>query len=332
MVRALRIISIVAIIAAVILLILPMVIGVRTNPEIEKRLKEPGAAEKFASAGGRSGKSEDQSSPLVKQATDFTRYLNPPPPPPPVTPAESAGRTEPAPPAIVTPKFNLIGTSYYALHPELSLALIDEPGNGLHWVREGNSIGHLKIEKVKDGSITVNDGQRTSEMTVKVEELWRRLIKDANAGPETKPAKTASSAPTKTATTGPAETPKQFRATARPRTITAQRPRTNLKGVPPLPVPPPVSIPALPAQSNNERQPVQENVEVEESPLIKEKQAQIDLLVKKLNSPDITEAEAAKLNDEIFKLIEQLGEARAAEQSTQPQSKSPPNAPTDANK
>jgi hypothetical protein len=325
MVRLLRITSIAVIIAAVILLILPIVSGVSTNPEIEKRLKEPGAAEKFASAGGRPGKSEEQSSPLVKQATDFGRYLNPPPPPPPVTQVESVERTAPAPPAIVTPKFNLIGTSYYATRPELSLALIDEPGNGLYWVKEGNSVGHLKIEKVNDGSITVNDGQRTSELTVKVEELWRTLIKNDPASSASNGSEKFQSSPAKTITSAPAagraETARQIRPAARPGAITSQRPRPNMRNTPPLPGPAPVSTTDQPARSRNEKYPVQENVEVEESPLIKEKEAQIDQLMEKANSTKLSEDEAAKLNDEIFKLVEQLGEVRAAEQSAQTQIK-----------
>jgi hypothetical protein len=304
MVRALRIISIAAIIASAIVLILPFVIGLRTNPEIEKCLKEPGAAEKFASAGERPGKSEVQSSPLVKQATDFGLYLNPPPPSTPVQSAES-DRAEPAPLAIVTPKFNLIGTSYYALHPELSLALIDEPGNGLHWVREGNSIGHLKIEKVKDGSITLNDGQRTSEMTVKVTELWRRLLKNgsadsqSNAGEisQTESAKIVSSAPTAG----------QYRASARPGTITAQRSRTNPRGVPPLPGPPSSSTPSPPPAAKTKP-------EVEPSPLEKEIQAKTDKLIAELSSTAVSPEETSKKLDEIGKLLNQLEKIRASQQ------------------
>jgi hypothetical protein len=183
MIRTLRITSIIAAILATVLLVLPAVYGVRSDPQIEEFLQTPGAVDKFAAARGQSaaaGRDESQVSPLVKQAADFARYLNPPPPPPPTPPPEVAADVpEPAPSAPVSVKFDLVGTSYYASHPELSLALIDEPGKGLHWVRQASSIAHLTIEKVSDGSITVRDGQMTSEMTVKVDERWRGLVKGA---------------------------------------------------------------------------------------------------------------------------------------------------------
>jgi hypothetical protein len=90
--------------------------------------------------------------------------------------------------AQVTAKFNLVGTSYYAGKSGLSLALIDEPGQGLRWVREGNSVGHLMIDKVNDGSITVRDGSRTFEMNVTVKELWRDLVKGASKSKSAIPA------------------------------------------------------------------------------------------------------------------------------------------------
>jgi hypothetical protein len=182
MIRTLRITSIIAAILATVLLVLPAVYGVRSDPKIEELLKAPDALDSFtASKGQGPAKDEGQVSPLVKQAVDFARYLNPPPPPPSLLPPPivAAASAEPAPTAPVSVKFDLVGTSYYASHPELSLALIDEPGKGLHWVRQGESISHLTIEKVSDGSITVRDGQSTSEMAVKVDEQWRNLVKGA---------------------------------------------------------------------------------------------------------------------------------------------------------
>jgi hypothetical protein len=46
----------------------------------------------------------------------------------------------------------------------MSLALIDEPGKGLRWVKQSSEVGHLIIEQVKDGEIVVRDGQRTFEL------------------------------------------------------------------------------------------------------------------------------------------------------------------------
>lgn len=191
MIKALRITSIIVAIAAVVLFILPAVYGVRTDPQIEEFLKTPDAVEKFT-AKGRSGapgtRDESQGTPLVKQAADFARYLNPPPPPPPPpvqAPGAVAAQPAPAPMGPVSAKFNLIATSFYASNPGMSLALIDEPGKGLHWVKQGGTVEHLTIEKITDGTITIREGQRSSEMTVKSKELWRNLLK--NPPPETRP-------------------------------------------------------------------------------------------------------------------------------------------------
>ena len=183
----------IAAIAATVLLVLPAVYGVRSDPKIEEFLKSPGAVDKFTAAKGQNPAQKNaETSPLVKQAADFGRILNPPPPPPPkVLPgAAPQAVAVPAPPAPVAAKFDLIATSYYASHPEQSFVLIDEPGKGLHWVKQGSAVGHLTIETVKDGAIIVRDGQRTSEMTVKVQELWRKLLK--NPPPETQPAASTS--------------------------------------------------------------------------------------------------------------------------------------------
>jgi hypothetical protein len=86
----------------------------------------------------------------------------------------------------VSAKFDLVATSFFASNPNMSLALINEPGKGLNWVKQGSTVDRLTIEKVTDGSITIRDGQRTSEMTIKTtKELWRGLLK--NPPPSTRP-------------------------------------------------------------------------------------------------------------------------------------------------
>jgi hypothetical protein len=178
MIKTLRITIIIAAIAATGLLVLPAFYGVRSNPKIEEFLKSPGAVEKFTSAKGqRASTDQSQNSPLVKEAVALGTFLNPPPPPKPVASTQS-GPSQPAPPVPVTAKFDLIATSYFASHPEQSFVLIDEPGKGQHWVKQGSTVGRLVIETVKDGSIVLRDGQRTSEMTVKVQESWRKLLKN----------------------------------------------------------------------------------------------------------------------------------------------------------
>ncbi len=179
MIRTLRITSIIAAIAALVLLVLPIVYGVREDPEIEQLLKSPTAVESFRKAAGqKQTKGQDQLSPLVRQADAFARYLAPKPKPArPTAGKRIADRPKTRPLGNVSAKFELIATSFYESHPELSLALIDEPGKDLHWVRQGGKVGHLVIEQVGDGSVTVRDGQRTFDLEVKREQVRRSLVK-----------------------------------------------------------------------------------------------------------------------------------------------------------
>ena len=166
MTKTLRITSIIAAAIAVAIFVFPAVFGGRIDPEVVKFLDAPGIVEKFKEAkGAQNAEAQNQVPPLVTQAQAFALYLNPPPPPEPTTPPPAAVIQAEAPrPKMVTPKFKLIGTSFYALHPEMSLALIDEPGKGLRWVRQASQVEHLVIDKVEDGKIVIRDGQRTEEL------------------------------------------------------------------------------------------------------------------------------------------------------------------------
>ena len=179
MIKTLRITSIIAAALAVVFLVFPAIFGVRSDEQTEQFLNSAGMIETFNKAKGKnSAKDESQISPLVKQAEAFALYLNPPKP----KKAPPTRRTDrpsiiPRPPAPVSPKFKLIGTSHYASHPELSLALIDEVGKGLRWVRQSSKLGHLIIEQVKDGLVVVRDGKRTFELVAERPEK-RSLLKE----------------------------------------------------------------------------------------------------------------------------------------------------------
>jgi len=167
MVKTLRIASIAAVVLAAAFFVFPAVFGVQREKETEQFLKSPGIIEQLGNADDRKKTPGDsQDSPLVKQAEAFALYLNPPEP---KESAEGPARTigDTPRPRTVTPKFELIGTSFYALDPQLSLALIDEPGKGFRWVRQSNKVGHLIIEQIKDGALVVRDGQNTFELVAK---------------------------------------------------------------------------------------------------------------------------------------------------------------------
>ena len=165
MIKTLRIISIAAAALAaifVVFFVISVVFGTHSDEHIEKLLSSPGIIEKFKKTVGKSRGDASQKSPLEEQAGVFALYLNPPKPKKLkiVKGSTTSITREPA----VTPKFKVIGTSYYKERPELSMALIDEPGKGLHWVRQSSKVGHLFIEQVKDGIVVVKDSQGTFEL------------------------------------------------------------------------------------------------------------------------------------------------------------------------
>lgn len=171
MIKTLRITTFIAAILAVGVLAFPVVYGYRGDEQIEKFLSSPDAIERFKEAKGNKRKSGNKVSPLVRQAGVFGLYLNPPqhaPIPKPTRPQVARQQVPdiPVPQGPVSVKFTLIGTSYYASRPELSLAYIDEPGKGLHWVRQGDKVSHLLIQEVKDGSVIVKDHDKLNTLVV----------------------------------------------------------------------------------------------------------------------------------------------------------------------
>jgi hypothetical protein len=185
MIKILRIMSILAVASAVVLVVFSVVVfGARGDKDIEELLGEPDVIEKFNnSAGNKATRGTSQVSPLVQQAGAFALYLNPPKPkaPRPVKGRTSTVKRAPS----ATPKFKVLGTSYYKDRPESSIALIDEPGKGLHWVRQSSMVGHLLIEEVKDGIVVIKDNNGTFEL--KAEEVPHiSLLEGAPAVPSKK--------------------------------------------------------------------------------------------------------------------------------------------------
>ena len=166
MIKTLRITSVLVAILAVIFVALPVVYGVRNDKDIENFLNSPSVVDNFRDKAGsdKTKAGRNQISPLVKQAGAFALYLNPPKTQP-SKPGKTKSKTTTRPrPREVSNKFDLIATSYYALRPEMSLALIKKSEGGLDWVRQSSKVGHLIIEQVKDGVVVIRDGERTFKL------------------------------------------------------------------------------------------------------------------------------------------------------------------------
>jgi len=185
MIKTLQISSILAVVLAAVLLVSSVVFGVQKDAEVEAFLKSPSIKDKFTETmGGAVKRPSDQISPLVENAQRFASIMNPPKPPAPVRPPAPTTPVvaKAVEPASVSAKFRVLGMIYNEANPQMSLVFIDEPGKGLHWVRQGSEIMHLTIEEVKDGRIVVRDAQGASEMVAEDRSITVSLLEGASAG------------------------------------------------------------------------------------------------------------------------------------------------------
>jgi hypothetical protein len=169
MIKTLRITSVLAVIGAAVLIkyfVLPMVFNATGDERVEKILDSPTVVEQFKETKGAHTKPTGGDTPLlVQKALAFARYLSPQPEPKPRVPG-SPGRSPGPSLGPTSPKFKVFATTYFEGNPELSQALIDEPGKGRHWVRQSSMVGHLLIEQVKDGVVVVKSSNDTYELEV----------------------------------------------------------------------------------------------------------------------------------------------------------------------
>jgi hypothetical protein len=147
------------------------------DPEVEALLLSPSACEAWLTRPPSQDNAHDRSnkSTLIREAERLALFLNPPQAKPVqlthrALPSSMASTPQTSAPAIrpqlSTAKFTLHATSYYPSSPDESLALIDEPGKGLHWIRQGSQVGHLAIQEIRTGVIVLRDGKRIQEMLV----------------------------------------------------------------------------------------------------------------------------------------------------------------------
>jgi hypothetical protein len=206
MINTLRITGVIAVILAGVLFVFPVVFGVRNDALINEFLGSPGAREKFEKAtSSKAQNNEERASPLVQQAEAFALYLNPP-----KSSVAAASRDQKAtglvrPLQSVSPKFKVFATTYFHNNPEMSRALIDEPGRGRHWVRQSSTVGHLVIDQVKDGIVVVKSNEETFE--VPLEEIPAAAAATPTSPVSTVPAPRDVASRSRTALSASAKTP-----------------------------------------------------------------------------------------------------------------------------
>jgi hypothetical protein len=121
--------------------------------------------------------SRRRASPLVEQARQFGHYLRTSPPQriPALVETErtvdrfhrpTAAMPPEAHPHGPSPKFEVRALSLYPSRPEMSMALIAEPGSETHWVKCGAQTGHFSIEAIHREYIVWRNGEQTGRISV----------------------------------------------------------------------------------------------------------------------------------------------------------------------
>ncbi len=167
MIKLMKLASILVALCAVGLVVFVVILAIQGDQQIEKLLNAPNVIDIFRKSAKTTEPSGDQVSPLVQFAKAFALRINPPPPPKPKrskTPSKSqtakATRPDrPTPKVSVRAKFKVLATCRYEQQPARSLVLVDRPPQGLKWFQQGEKVGHLTIQEVRDGSVLCSDGQ-----------------------------------------------------------------------------------------------------------------------------------------------------------------------------
>jgi hypothetical protein len=197
MIKTLRITSILAAVLAITLVgffIFRIVHGAQGNSPVREFLNSPTVVEKFKTAEGNRAKTRSsQISPLVQQAQAIALYLNPPAPRGMQNIRSGPGGTGLQ--TNVTPKFKVLGISFYEQNPALSMALIDEPGKGKHWVKQSTQVGHLFVKEVQNDLVIVQGGTETFKLAAEREAPKPKSPVSSSTNVYKKPTAAVSTAP-----------------------------------------------------------------------------------------------------------------------------------------
>ena len=195
MLKTLRITSLIALIAAVCGVGAIGVVGLRGDSEIQAFLDKPGVVDNAKGEKADKVDPKEVESPLVVQSRLFALRIDPPPPPPPPKPPveQRPEPTEvvkreppkpkppviPRPPAQVNAKFTLLATVLCEASPTRSMALLQQTGGKQEWFRQGESVGHLDVQEVRNGSVVFSQaGRNPQELFVPEKPKGKSLLKN----------------------------------------------------------------------------------------------------------------------------------------------------------
>jgi hypothetical protein len=200
MLKALRIASIVTIVAAAAVVVFVALFGLRGNAEIETFLQREGIVDQFRKKIQNIPQKSDAVSPLEVASKAFAVRIDPPPPPKPIEPVKPPQEVVKPPVAIQPPrppvenkpvlsaKFTLEATARYPDQPQKSMALLKSVQNEFKWYKQGEQVGHLEIQEIKDGSVVLYQGGKfNSEVFMPAPPKVRSLLKGEDTGEEVQP-------------------------------------------------------------------------------------------------------------------------------------------------
>lgn len=189
MIKTLKITGILAVVFALALVVVLARLALRGDQKTKEFLDSAGIIQNYQRNDRDKGADGEQKSPLVQEAEAFALRLNPPKPKKTArkkAPARASGSkgsvatkpSLPKPKLAVRANFKLMATCVYQLDPMRSLALLDLTAKGTKWVRQGETVGHLTIHEIKDGSVVLyQNGKQNSEIFTPPPKSGRSLLK-----------------------------------------------------------------------------------------------------------------------------------------------------------
>ncbi|AQQ09375.1 hypothetical protein L21SP3_01179 [Sedimentisphaera cyanobacteriorum] len=238
MLRLFQIFSFLVLIGSAVMAVMLIKKPAPESEKVQEFLANASVAEDFKAKADSSNSDQNSESALVKAARQYTKEPEKPDPKRTASRSNIQPRTkntspdpqpkkqqEPKPPSPIKVRFTLEGTCVNQDRPELSMAFVDLPGEGKKWVYQGQKVGHLRIRKINDDSIYLDNNGSVSELEIKEHKSSIKNILKSEI-PAEKQASSSSKALPETSQTKPQQNTQQF-------VPEAEDPLTEMGSLPP---------------------------------------------------------------------------------------------------
>ncbi|ARN57838.1 hypothetical protein [Sedimentisphaera salicampi] len=239
MLRLFQIFSFLVLISSVVMAVMLIKKPAPESEKVQEFLANASVAEEFKAKADTSNSDQNSESALVKAARQYTKEPEEPQPnrnisrsntnprPKNNTPdPQPKKQQEPKPPSPIKVRFTLEGTCVNEDRPELSMAFVDLPGEGKKWVYQGQTVGHLRIRKINEDSIYLDNNGSVSELEIKEHKSSIKNILESVAPAEKQVSSSSSQAPLEKPQTQSQQNTEQF-------VPQAEDPLKEMGGLPP---------------------------------------------------------------------------------------------------